>query len=232
MVITLETDNKEENKNEAINTETEAAVDTSATAEKPLAKKTRAQNIARFAVMLAFVIILQCFGSTMKIGATSISLVLIPIVLGGILLGPLSGTALGTVFGIITLVAGVIGADAFTLILFQQNPVLTSLLCIIKGAAAGLVPALLYKLIAKKHEYVATYVASAAAPIVNTAIFVIGALFMSDTISANFVSDGTTVIYFLIIGCAGWNFVLEFALNIVVTPAIYRIRQIVAKKKY
>ena len=53
---------------------------------------------------------------------------------------------------------------------------------------------------------------------------------MSDTLSANFVADGTTVLYFLIIGCAGVNFLFEFALNLIVAPAIARIVAVLQKR--
>lgn len=192
-------------------------------------KRFAAGFVARFAVLLALVIVLQVWGSTIKIGATSISLVLIPIVLGGLVLGPLAGAALGFAFGLITLIAGIIGADPFTLILFQAHPVLTAALCLVKGTAAGFVSALLYRAIKRKNEYEAVFAASASAPVVNTGLFVLGALLMTDTLRANFVSDGTTVIYFLVIVCAGWNFLLEFCLNIVVTPALYRLQKIFRK---
>ena len=40
---------------------------------------------------------------------------------------------------------------------------------------------------------------------------------MYNTIVANFSED---VIYFLVIVCAGWNFIIEFAVNLLVAPAI------------
>ena len=92
-------------------------------------KKVSAQKIVYTAIFVALVVILQFAGSYIKIGPISISLVLIPIVLGGILLGPLVGLLLGFTFGLITLIAGVTGLDGFTLLLFQQTPVMTVLIC-------------------------------------------------------------------------------------------------------
>ena len=65
--------------------------------------------------------------------------------------------------------------------------------------------------------------AAAAAPVINTGLFIIGALFLSDTLRANFVAEGTSVLYFLIIGCAGVNFIVEFLVNLLVAPALYRV---------
>ena len=74
------------------------------------------------------------------------------------------------------------------------------------------------------------YTAAAAAPIVNTGLVILGALLMSETLSANFVADGSTVLYFLVIVCAGVNFLLELALNLIVTPSISAVVQAVKKR--
>jgi uncharacterized membrane protein len=182
-----------------------------------------AKNIATLAVLTALVVVLQTALGSVKIGPTSFSVVLIPIVLGAILLGPWAGGFLGFVFGAIVLIYGISGADAFTNILFADHPFLTSLTCLLKGVAAGVVPALLFRLISEKNRYVAVFVAAGSAPIVNTGIFIVMALLMSDTLSANFVADGMSVIYFLVIGCAGVNFLVEFAVNLLLSPAIHTV---------
>lgn len=188
-----------------------------------------AKNIAFLAVLVALVVVLQIWGGYIRIGATSLSFVLVPIVLGAVLLGPLAGAFLGFVFGLIVLIYGITGVDAFTNILFVDHPVLTSALCLVKGTAAGLVAGLLFKLISKKNAYAAIFVASVSAPIVNTGLFILGGLLMSGTLEANFVADGSTVIYFLIIGCAGVNFLVEFAINAVASPAIYTVVRVVGR---
>lgn len=189
-----------------------------------------AKNITYLAVLLALVVVLQVWGSSIKIGATSLSFVLVPIVLGGVLLGIGAGAILGFVFGFIVLMYGVTGADAFTALLFSAHPAITSLLCLVKGAAAGAVAGLLYKLISRKNKYVAVFVAAAAAPVVNTGLFILGALFMGDFISQTFVPDGQSLMYFLVIGCAGINFIVEFAINILLSPAIFTVNNVLEKQ--
>ena len=187
-----------------------------------------AKKITGIAVLLALVIVLQLLGGYFKIGATSLSFVLVPIVLGGILYGAWVGAFLGFAFGFITLMYGVTGADAFTAILVQEQPVVTALLCLIKGMAAGLVSGALYKEVAKKHEYAAVFVAAVAAPVVNTGLFITGALcFLQETLKANFVAEGTTILYFLFIGCAGINFLVELAINLIAAPSIYRVIHVI-----
>ena len=189
-----------------------------------------ARNIAYFAVLLALVVILQTTLGSIRIGATSFSVVLIPIVVGSILLGWLAGAILGFVFGLIVLIYGITGADPFTNILFAGEPVWTILTCLVKGTVAGLVPGIVYKALEKKNQTLATVLASLVAPILNTGLFILGALCMSGVISDNFVADGQTVIYFLVIGCAGINFLIEFAVNAVVSPALAKTVLIIEKR--
>ena len=187
------------------------------------------RNIAFLAVLLALVIVLQVWASAIPIGTTRISLTLIPIVLGAVLLGPLAGAFLGAAFGVVVIVVALTGGDPFTFTLFADHPVLTVALCLVKGAAAGFVAGLIYKAIRRKNEYAAVLTATLAAPADNTGLFILGALLMSDTLSANFVADGTTVMYFLVIGCAGINFIIEFIVNAVASPAIYTVERVIER---
>jgi len=189
------------------------------------------------ALLTALVLALQLTGTGIKIpvpGTTSISLTLIPIVLGAMILGPAGGAWLGFMFGLVTYVMGATGADGFTFILFSEHPLLTAIVCFGKGICAGLLAGIIYKCLIKINPLVATFSAAAIAPVTNTGLFILGALTMSDTLNANFVADGSTVIYFLVIGCAGINFIFEFILNMVVAPALNIVMMhlgLVPKKK-
>lgn len=192
-------------------------------------------RLVQLAILTAIIVVLQLAGTAVKLNifGTSISLVLVPIVLGAMLLGPKAGAFLGFVFGVITYLMGVFGADFFTFTLFQDHPVMTGVICIVKGTAAGLCAGLVYNAalkLLKGKTLLATFLASATAPIVNTGLFILGALFVSDTLSANFVGEGETVLYFLIVVCAGINFLLELAINLIAAPAIFRVYQAFAKR--
>lgn len=191
-----------------------------------------AKRLTGLAVLLALVIVLQVFGGSIKIGTTPLSFVLVPIVVGGMLYGVAAGAFLGLAFGAVVLIYGIIGADPFTAILFNDHPFFTALLCLGKGAAAGGVPALAFKFLKGKNAYAGTFVAAATAPIVNTGLFVLGALaFLKDTLEANFVS-GTSVVYFLIIVCAGVNFLVELTINLICAPSLYSAARVLTKGKF
>ena len=87
--------------------------------------------------------------------------------------------------------------------------------------AAGIV----YLALEKVNKYLACVVAAICAPIVNTGIFLIGCrLFFYETIKgwaegAGFASAGA----FMIVGLVGTNFLVEMAINIILSPTILRL---------
>lgn len=194
-------------------------------------QKTKIIRMMQLALLTAIVIVFQILASSIPIGTTRVSLVLIPIVVGAVSLGPLSGGFLGLVFGIITLLAGATGADPFTNVLFNAQPVATALICLGKGTFAGVGAGYVYKLFKNKDKVVAAFLAAAAAPVINTGLFILGGLtLVSGTLQQSNYVNGTTLVYFLVIGCAGLNFVAEFILNIIVAPAINTIVNAISHK--
>lgn len=181
-------------------------------------------------VLSALVIVLQLWGSAIPFfGGTSLCLVLIPIVVGGLILGVKAGTFLGLLFGVfVFLWCGVFGYDPFTAFLFQNQPIMTALICIGKGTVAGLVPPLVHRALSKKLPFPSVIIASALAPICNTGLFTLGMFMILSTLKAYL--GAMTVGYFfgaiILI-----NFAVEFTVNLIASPAIYRIAQVVTRKK-
>ena len=192
------------------------------------------RKITTFAILLAMIVVLQLFGSAFVIGTTRLSFVLVPIVVGAFLIGPLAGGILGLSFGLVVTLMAVFGLDPFTLFMLQDNLIVTLLIIFVKGFLAGFVPGVVYNAIKKKNETVSVFVSSALAPIVNTGVFVLGALIMSGTmtkiINASPETQGQSVIYFVIIACAGVNFLIELAINLILAPSLHRVVKIVDKK--
>lgn len=195
-------------------------------------KNNNISRMVQLAVLLAIVIILQCFLGTIVVGATSFSVVLVPIVVGAILLGPGAGAFLGFAFGLVVLVMGITGQDGFTNMLFVAQPLFTAVICLGKGTAAGWAAGMLYKAFAKMNSFWASVAAAAIAPVVNTGLFILGGLtVVRGTLEANLAAFGAdSVLIFLVIGCAGVNFLVEFGVNMVLSPAIYRIIHVVKGK--
>ena len=177
------------------------------------------KNVALLGILTALLIVLNLLSTVFKV-ITNVNLTLIPIVLGALLLGARGGFILGGISGLMTFLFGVLGVDPFTNILFVNSPVLTFLTCVVKITIAGGVAGWIYDLLKSKNKYLAVFVASALVPVINTALFIVGALAMYDVIATNFSQD---VLYFLVITCAGINFLIELAINLVVAPAIHTV---------
>lgn len=195
----------------------------------------KSYDVAITAILLAVILLLQCVLGAINIGAVSLSFVLIPIVLGAVAVNWRIGAFLGFCFGVITYIMGVTGLDKFTFLLVSDHPVLTAVVCIVKGTAAGLVAGLIFKPFKgkeSKKEYAGLFVSSFAAPTVNTGLFILGALLMTDTLMTHpSITDfNNNVLYFLIIGCAGLNYILEVVLNMVFVPALFRVYNAVNKR--
>ena len=198
-------------------------------------------KMVELAMLVALVVVLQLLGSFIKIGPLPMSFVLVPIVIGACLLGAKEGALLGAVFGVITMVMGVTGVDVFSFLLWEANPFWFVVICILKATAAGFCSGLVYKLLGKafgdKYTYLRTVLASITAPIVNTGIFVVGMLvFFFDTMQGlpalfpdAFGQYGSAV-ELVFLGLAGVNFIGEFVVNLVLSPAMVRIIDTVKKK--
>ena len=177
----------------------------------------KTRKITGTAILMAVVVVLQLLGSFIRFGPFSISLVLVPIAIGAILFGPLSGFILGLTFGIVVLLSG--DAAAF-LAVDIPGTIITVLL---KGSLAGLLSGVAYKLIHNKKF--GSFVAALLCPIVNTGIFLVGCLiFFMPTISAWSKAAGfENVGAFMIIGLVGANFLFELFVNIIMSPTLSRI---------
>ncbi len=202
-------------------------------------------KLVQLALLVALVVVLQMLGSFIKIGPLPMSFVLVPIVIGAFLLGWKEGAFLGLAFGIITMLMGILGIDGFSMILWQLHPFWFVVVCLLKAVATGLGAGLIYKglnkALGEKRIILTTVIASISAPIINTGIFVLGMIlfYFNDmgTVQMELAKMAgtelitvTPALEFIFLVLAGFNFVGEFLVNLVVSPAIVRIVAVVGKK--
>ena len=241
-------------------------------------------------VLAALVVILQLIGG-IPIGPFSITLTLIPIVVGAITLGPVPGLILGLVFGVVVSILSLTGKDPGGQMVFAANPFVAWVMCLLKGAMAGLLPALVFKL-EKKNKYSAEltcgimgvflflggfgianylnggngtpaktgvkvavtvifalvaaglliglykmlktgnsayYMASIVAPVANTGIFVVGMLLFFRPLLQSW-AGGSNVIVYVITGLCGINFLIEFLVAVVLSPAVAAIGKYASRR--
>ena len=176
-------------------------------------------------LLTAIVVVLQLVSSTIKIGPFSITLTLVPIVVGAALYGKWAGAWLGGVFGLMVLLSG--DAAPFMAVTIVGTVVTVMLKGILAGFASGLV----YDLLKKKNDTLATYVSGIFTPIVNTGIFILGCFaFFMPTIQS-WAGEGTSSLKYIIVSMVGINFLIELAVNLVFSPSIARLIKIGRKEK-
>lgn len=184
-------------------------------------------RLARLALLTAIVAVLAYYGGFIKIGGfASISLTLIPVVIGAVLCGPLEGAWLGAVAGVMFFATP---DAAFWLGLSVPGTIITVM---VKGILAGLCAGYAYKLLEKFNRYVAIMASAVVCPVVNTGVFLLGSLtFFMDAVSDGAATEGISVGMYLIVFFVGFNFLFELIANIAVSPAIVRIVDIAGKKR-
>ena len=196
-------------------------------------KNPKLARMTGMGLLIALIFVMQSITAAIPpISGFTISLVLIPIVLGAALYGPGAGAILGAAFGAIVFVNCVTGADAGGQMVFQAGPALCFLVVMGKGILAGLASGLVYKLIGSKaNGYVAMLCAAVICPVVNTGTFVLCMLTLFPDVLAVWAgSMGGDILVYVFSGLLLMNFVPELIINVVFSPAGQRISQVVTKK--
>ncbi|MBQ8790578.1 MAG: ECF transporter S component [Ruminiclostridium sp.] len=186
-------------------------------------KKMNVSTIVGMGLLTAIVVVLQLVSMALRFGMFSITLTLVPIVVGAALYNWKAGAWLGLVFGGAVLITG--DAAAF----LQINAIGTIITVLVKGAMAGLAAGLVYHLVSKKNQIAGVIAAAITAPLVNTGIFLLGsAVFFLDTITMW--AGDTNVFVYMLVGLIGFNFFIELGINILLNPTILQIIRIGKKK--
>ena len=189
-------------------------------------RRNATKRLTLLAVFTALVAILAYLGGFVKIGGlASISLTLIPVVLGAALCGPMAGEWLGGVEGVVFFAT----ADAaFWLGLSIPGTIITVM---VKGIASGYLAGLVYNILEKKNRYLAVMAAAIVCPVVNTGLFIVGCLiFFMEAVRSFALGENMAVGAYLLIFFVGLNFVFELLSNIIVSPVIVRLINIRKKQ--
>ena len=157
------------------------------------------QDLVLLAILSAIVAVLAYFGGFIKVaGLASISLTLIPVVIGAALCGPLAGAWLGAVAGVIFFATP---DAAFWMGLSVPGTIITVM---VKGVLSGLCAGLVFKLLEKFNRYLAVVVSAIVCPVVNTGIFLLGSLvFFMDAVSSGAATEGISIGMYLIVFFVG-----------------------------
>lgn len=189
----------------------------------------RIQTITGIGLLSAIVFALQFVSMAIRFGTFSITLSLIPMVVGAAMYGAGAGAWLGFVFGLAVLISG--DASPFLAV----NIAGTVITVLAKGMLSGFVSGLVYRLLEKKNGILAAVCAAILSPVVNTGVFLIGCvLFFWDTISTWAMAlpqFGENVVAYMFVGLVGLNFIWELGVNLVFSQTLVNIIRI-GKKRF
>ena len=185
-------------------------------------------KLVGLAILTAIIVVLQVITTYFPTKPFAITLALIPIVIGAALFGKGAGAYLGAVFSVVVIIMCVIGADVGGAMVWNANPFMCVVLCMLKGSLAGFVAGLVYNALSKKNQILGAVAAAFCAPVVNTGIFIIGLLlFFRETLKVW--AGDTDILFFAVIGLTGVNFLVELGVNMVLAPVIVRIINAIRK---
>ena len=183
-------------------------------------RKMSTETLVLGAVLTALVIVLQYLSMAIRFGTFSITLSLTPIVIGAVCCGVGMGAWLGFVFGITVLLTG----DAAPF--WAVTAAGTFITVIAKGIAAGVLPAIVFKLLKKANHTVASSFAAILSPIANTGVFLLGCIIFFIPTLIEWYGNITA----FLVTIFSFNFVIEMVLNIVLTPVLIRLINMKVKR--
>lgn len=128
--------------------------------------------------VLAAVVVLMAFTPLgyLKIGGTSITFLTIPVVVGGITLGPVYGGVLGAVFGLTSFVQ-CFGMDAMGTAMFGINPLGMFVTCMVPRILIGVVAGVLFPLLRRvDHTGAMSFILTSIAGALTNTIFFLSSM--------------------------------------------------------
>lgn len=184
-------------------------------------KKTNVSKMVGIALLIAIVVVLQLLGQFIKFGPVSISLVLMPIVVGAAVYGPGAGAILGLAFSVVVLL------QPDTAFFYGMSVIGTVVTVLVKGVLCGWLAGITYRVFAKKNTMLGVALAAVICPVVNTAVFFLGCCtFFLKPLAATGIEN---VAFYVITVFIGFNFIAEFLANILCCPIIVRLLHILRK---
>ena len=181
--------------------------------------------LVELSVLIAIILIMAFtpIGYIKTLGL-EITLIVVPVCVGAVTLGPLAGLVLGTVFGVSSFIQ-CFGLSAFGATLLSVNPFLCFIVCVPTRMLMGWLTGVIFKALknTKSMKSFATPIACLVGPILNT-IFFMSALcicFYNTDFIQGFVSDlGASNVLLFVVLFVGINGLVEAIASFIVGTAI------------
>lgn len=187
--------------------------------------------------LLVAIVILMAFTPLgyFKTLGLDITLLVIPVAIGAITLGPKAGAILGATFGITSFVRAAYGMSAFLKILFDINPFGAFVTCVVARTLVGWLTGLIFaRLKNTRLNNKAVFVSSLCCPLLNTTLFMSSLVlffYNTDKIQSLVAKFGSANPVAFIIAFVGTNGLLEVIICSIIGGIIAQRLNIALKKK-
>jgi uncharacterized membrane protein len=185
--------------------------------------KIQTGKMVRLAVLVAIILLLEITNlGFLKFGPVSITIMMVPVIIGAIILGPTEGAILGLIFGL-TSFSQAFGKDALGALLLAENPFFLFLMCVVPRVFAGWLPGLAFRALNRWERLPlvgSVAVTALLGTLTNTVLF-IAALWLFWHNAAAFTDIfGAISLFKLFAILIVTNTIIEAVINIVVGTAI------------
>lgn len=200
-------------------------------------RRKKIYEIVLFSILSTIIIVMSFtpIGYIKTLGI-EITLLMIPVAIGAILLGPVYGACLGLIFGLTSFLQCVFGFSAGGAMLLAINGFYTFIVCVIPRTLMGFLTGVIYKLLSKvtKEDMTPSIVACISSSALNTIFYMVFlCLFFYNTelIQQAVTSTGATNPFMFIILYVGINAVVEMIVACIVGVAITKvIKKVIIKR--
>ena len=184
------------------------------------------KTITGLGILTAILVCLYGLSTVIRIGQLTLNLTLVPIAVGACLYGPFGGLFLGLVDSVFNLLA------PETAGFLAMNWWATVLLVLLKTGLAGLLAGFVFLPFKQKLPLLGCILASITVPIVNTGLFIAGFLaFFSSMVAEAATAEGKSIFEYTIVLFIGLNFLIEFAVNAVLSTLVHTVYKAYERKK-
>ncbi|MDD6037670.1 MAG: ECF transporter S component [bacterium] len=176
-------------------------------------------------VAIIFILAFTPIGYIRTLGL-EITLIVVPVAVGSVLMGPVGGAILGAVFGITSFMQ-CFGMSPFGAMLLQINPVGTFVTCVVARTLMGWLTGLIYALLKKicTKDAVSLMIANLCCPLLNTLFFmscIVIFFYQTDYIQGFVSALGAANPFMFVMAFVGVNGLIEALLCFIVGSAISR----------
>ena len=188
----------------------------------------RTLKMVQLALLIA-IIVLMAFTPIgyIKTFGLEITLIVVPVTVGAIVLGPASGAVLGAVFGITSFIQ-CFGWSPFGATLLSINPIYTFIVCFIPRVLMGWLTGLIFVAIRSNNrtKRISYLLASLIGPLLNTLFFMTALVlffYQTDYIQGFVEILGTSNVFTFVIAFVGINGLIEALTCFVLASAVSKV---------